>query len=419
MKKKNIVIIGGGISGLELTKLLSHKIKHKVNITLIDKNSYHIWKPILHEISTGYLDANTNTINFNDHAYINKYNFKLGYLININKYKKYIIYKYKKNLNYKKKKLKYDILVISLGSISNDFNIPGVKQNCFFLDNIKQAMLLHKKIFNILLSNKKKKKIIIVGGGATGIELSAEIANLIKELKKYGYNINKKIINIIIIEAGKNILSLLPPKISYNVYNKLKKIGIIIINKTIVTYVYKYGLKTNKNIFINANLIIWAAGIKAPCFIKNINGLKINKINQLLIKPTLQTTLNESIFAIGDCASLKIGNNKFVPSRAQSAHQMANLCFKNILSILNNKPLSLYKYNDYGTIISLSKFYTIGYLIIKLINKNIIIKGKIAHFIYILLHKMHQIKIQGYIKTLLIIIINIINKFIKLKIKIK
>ncbi|WMC20275.1 MAG: FAD-dependent oxidoreductase [Enterobacteriaceae bacterium PSpyr] len=416
MEKKNIIIIGGGIGGLELTKLLSNKLGYKVNITLIDKNSYHIWKPILHEISSGYLDVNTNAINFYDHAYNNNYNFKLGCLININKYKKKIIYKYIEKKKKIKKTLKYDILVIALGSISNDFNIPGVKQNCFFLDNIKQAILLHKKIFNILLNNKfKKKKIIIVGGGATGIELSAEISNLIKELKKYNYIISKKLINIIIIEAGKKILSLLPIKISLNIYNKLKEIGIIIIKNTIVTNIYKYGLKTNKNIFINANLIIWTAGIKISNFIKNIKGLKINKINQLLIKPTLQTTLDKNIFAIGDCASLKIGDNQFVPSRAQSAHQMANLCFKNILYLLNNKKLKLYKYNDYGTIISLSKFYTIGYLIIKIINKNIIIKGKIAYFIYILLHKLHHIKIQGYIKTLLITIINIIKPKIKIK----
>ncbi|XZR53210.1 MAG: NAD(P)/FAD-dependent oxidoreductase [Enterobacteriaceae bacterium] len=423
--KKKIVIIGGGIGGLELTKLLSKKIGKKNKITLIDKNSYHIWKPILHQISSGYLDANMNAINFLDHSNNNNYNFKVGNLININKYKKIIKYQYINNLK-KKKKIKYDILIIALGSISNDYNIKGIKKNCFFLDNIKQALLLHKKIFNILLNFKEninkfnKINIVIIGGGATGIEISAEIANLIKELKKYSYkDLDIKKINIIIIESNSKILSLLPNKISFDVYNKLKKIGIIILTNTMVINAYKHGLKTNKNIYINTNLIIWAAGIKAPDCLKLINGLEINRNNQLIIKPTLQTTLDSNIFAIGDCSSLKISNNKFVPSRAQSAHQMANLCFQNILSILNKKPLKLYKYNDYGTLISLSKFDTIGYLIIKIINKKIIIKGKIARLLYIILHKIHQIKIQGYKKGILFIIINMINKFIQPKIKIK
>ncbi|WGS66249.1 NAD(P)/FAD-dependent oxidoreductase [Enterobacteriaceae bacterium ET-AT1-13] len=430
-KNKKIVIIGGGISGLELIKLLGKKIGYK-NITLIDKNLFHVWKPILHEIASGYLDANINTINFLDHAKDNNYNFKLGTLININRYKKFITYEYLNNLENKKKKIKklnYNILIIAIGSISNDFNIPGIKKKCFFLDNIKHAMLLHKKLFNILLTfnndkiydikNLIKINIVIIGGGATGIELSAEIVNLIKELKKYGYNYfdNKKI-NITIIEAGSKILSLLPNKISIYVYNILKKININILVNTLVTNIYEHGLKTKTNFYINADLIIWTAGIKVPDFIKHIKGLEINSINQLIIKSTLQTTLDNNIFAIGDCSSLKI-NNKFIPACAQSAHQMVKICCKNIISILNKTSMSVFKYIDYGTLISLSEFNTIGYLVLNIINKKIIIKGKLARFLYITLYKMHQIKIQGYNKTFLFLIVNIINKFIRPKIKIK
>ncbi|XZR52816.1 MAG: NAD(P)/FAD-dependent oxidoreductase [Enterobacteriaceae bacterium] len=426
---KKIIIIGGGVSGLELTKLLGKKIGKKNSIILIDKNLNHIWKPILHEIATGYLDANLNIISFLEYSKVYNYNFILGSLINIDKYKKNIRYEFLNNINNKKiiGKIKYDILVVALGSISNDFNIPGVKKYCYFLDNIKQAMLLHKKIFNILINfnnseNKSKFNninIVIVGGGATGVELSAEIINLIKKLKKYNYKyLNKKKINIIIIEAGFKILSLLPSKISFYVHNKLNEIGINILTKTIVTNVYKHGLKTKTNFYISTDLIVWAAGIKAPDFIKHIKGLEINNINQFLIKPTLQTTLDSNIFAIGDCSSLKI-NNKFIPARAQSAHQMVKICFTNIISIINKKPMKCFKYNDYGTLISLSEFNTIGYLIINIINKKIIIKGFLARFIYIILYKLHQTKILGYNRTLLFIIINIINKFIRHKIKIK
>ncbi|BFI91212.1 NAD(P)/FAD-dependent oxidoreductase [Enterobacterales bacterium endosymbiont of Anomoneura mori] len=423
MNKKKIIIIGGGVSGLELAKNLGNKIGKKINITLIDKNPHHIWKPILHEIATGYLDANINSVNYLDHAYNNNYSFILGNIININKYKKIITYKCNNNLkNYKK--ISYDILVIALGSISNDFNILGVKKNCFFLDNINQALLLHKKIFNILLNlyeNKNKIiNIVIIGGGATGIELSTEILNTIKELKKYNYNnLKNKKINIFIIEASNRILSALPIKISLNIHNKLKKLGINILNKTIVIKVYKYGIITKTNIFINANLIIWSAGIKVHNFIKKIKGLETNKINQLIIKSTLQTTLDENIFAIGDCSSLKLNNNNFVPARAQSAHQMSSICYKNILAILNKNSLKSFKYIDKGVLISLSKYNTIGYIIINKINKKIIIKGKIARFLYITLYIIHQIKILGFKKTILLNLMNVINKFIFFKIKIK
>ncbi|ARC54761.1 NADH dehydrogenase [Candidatus Riesia sp. GBBU] len=426
---KKVIVVGGGAGGLKLVTMLGNKLGKKklAEIILVDKNKTHVWKPLLHEVASGYLDCEKNEISYFVHSKKNHFIFKFGSLLNIDRENKLILLKEIKNKNGKtlvrKRKIFFDILVIATGGISNDFNIPGVKKHCMFLDNLNQAKLFHKKILEsfFILSNKKEKlkkiSIAIVGGGATGIELSAELYNLIKYLNKYKFDGKSfYVINVILIESEDRILPSLPEKISKLVSHRLTKIGVCILTKTTITSVEKNTLNTKNEKKISADIIVWAAGVKVPDFMKNIGGLITNKINQLIIKSTLQTTIDNSIFSIGDCSSCK-QDNGFVPPRAQAASQMAKLCCENIVSLIRNKPLKKYSYIDRGFIISLSEFDVIGNLIITTKNKPILIQGKTARLIYHLLYKIHQISIFGFCKTFLMAILSIINRIIHSKLK--
>ncbi|MEN8470761.1 FAD-dependent oxidoreductase, partial [Enterobacter cloacae subsp. cloacae] len=126
-----------------------------------------------------------------------------------------------------------------------------------------------------------------------------------------------------LVEAGERILPALPPRISGAAHNELTKLGVRVLTQTMVTSADEGGLHTKDGEYIQADLMVWAAGIKAPDFMKDIGGLETNRINQLVTEPTLQTTRDPDIFAIGDCASCARPEGGFVPPRAQAAHQMA------------------------------------------------------------------------------------------------
>ena len=196
---KKIVIVGGGAGGLELATQLGRKLgRHKkAKITLVDRNHSHLWKPLLHEVATGSLDEGVDALSYLAHARNHGFQFQLGSVVDINREGKTItlgeLRNEKGELLVAERKLPYDTLVMALGSTSNDFNTPGVKENCIFLDNPHQARRFHQEMLNLFLKYSAnlgangKVNIAIVGGGATGVELSAELHNAVKQLHSYGY----------------------------------------------------------------------------------------------------------------------------------------------------------------------------------------------------------------------------------------
>ncbi|CAI2456317.1 NAD(P)/FAD-dependent oxidoreductase [Serratia plymuthica] len=428
--KKKIVIVGGGAGGLELATSLGHKLgrKHKAEITLVDRNHSHLWKPLLHEVATGSLDDGVDALSYLAHARNHNFSFQLGSLTNINRETQTLqlaqICDEQGEELVPERELSYDILVMALGSTSNDFGTAGVKDHCIFLDNPHQARRFHNEMLNLFLKfsaqpgQKERVNIAIVGGGATGVELSAELHNAVKQLHSYGFEgLDNSALNVTLVEAGERILPALPPRISAAAHQELNKLGVRVLTNTMVTSADANGLNTKGGEFIDADLMVWAAGIKAPDFMKDIAGLETNRINQLVVEPTLQTTRDPNIFAIGDCASCPKEGGGFVPPRAQSAHQMASRCFTNILALMSGQALKPYVYKDHGSLVSLSRFSTVGSLMGNLMRGSMMVEGRIARFVYISLYRMHQVALHGYIKTGLMMLVGGINRVIRPRLK--
>lgn len=427
---QTIVIVGGGAGGLELATQLGHKLgrKKKAEIILIDRNHSHLWKPLLHEVATGSLDEGIDAVSYLAHARNHHFSFQLGTLTDIDREKKSLklaeIRDAQETVLVPARELAYDQLVMALGSTSNDFGTPGVKDHCIFLDNPHQARRFHNEMLNLFLkfsanqTHEEQVNIAIVGGGATGVELSAELHNAVKQLHSYGYKgLDSKTLNVTLVEAGERILPALPPRISTAAHQELTKLGVRVMTQTMVTSADKGGLNTKSGEFIKADLMVWAAGIKAPDFMKGIGGLETNRINQLVVKETLQTVDDESIFAIGDCASCALPSGGFVPPRAQSAHQMASLVLHNILAVRKGQSLKAYVYKDHGSLVSLSRFSTVGSLMGNLMRGSMMVEGRIARFVYISLYRMHQIALHGYFKTGLMMLVGSLNRAIRPRLK--
>lgn len=428
---KKIVIIGGGAGGLELATSLGHKLgrKKRAEIVLVDRNHSHLWKPLLHEVATGSLDDGVDALSYLAHARNHGFIFQIGSLVNINREMQTIqlaeiLDERNGEVLVPARDIAYDQLVIALGSASNDFGTPGVKENCIFLDNPHQAHRFHNEMLNLFLKfsanpdKQKKVNIAIVGGGATGVELSAELHNAVKQLHSYGFEgLNSQALNVTLVEAGERILPALPPRISSAAHQELTKLGVRVLTNTMVTSADQKGLNTKEGEVIEADLMVWAAGIKAPDFMKDIAGLETNRINQLVVEPTLQTTRDPNIFAIGDCASCPQKSGGFVPPRAQSAHQMASRCFGNIMAQRNGQSLKEYVYKDHGSLVSLSRFSTVGSLMGNLMKGSMMVEGRIARIVYVSLYRMHQIALHGYTKTGLMMLVGGINKVIRPRLK--
>ena len=418
-----IVIVGGGAGGIELATSLGNKFgkKKKAEITLIDSTLTHIWKPLLHEIASGTLDSHADDLEYLAQANWHNFRFRLGRMDGLDREKREV------NLAptvdddgmefIPRRSFEYDTLIIAVGSTTNDFGIKGVAEHCYSLDSREQAEKFHslllKKCYSAQTSTTALREgqlhVAIAGAGATGVELSAELHESTRELVAYGLeNINAdRDLKISLIEAADTILPALPERLSQATVDALHKIDIDVRTGERITEATADGFHTEAGHFIPSEIKVWAAGIKAPDFLKDIDGLETNWMNQLVVKSTLQTTRDDDVFAFADCAQCPIepGSEEMVPPRAQSAHQQASMLVKTMKKRLKGDPdLPEYKYVDYGSLVNLSSYTTVGNMMGNLLGKwsgSVMIEGLMARFIYKSLYKMHLVALHGYFGTFL------------------
>lgn len=424
-QQPNIIIVGGGAGGLELATRLGRTLGKKclASITLVDAQNTHFWKPLLHEVAAGSLNAFEDELSYLAQAKWNHFRFTPGRMSALDRQKQQITLEAILDENGKEvvpeRTLHYDKLVIAVGSKANDFNTPGARENCLFLDNRQQAERIHSTLLNHYLHAQAcedpgtRLRISIIGAGATGVELAAELHHAAIELERYGLNnIKPGNLELTIVEGSDRILPALPPRIGGAVRRQLEKMGIKILTRQLVSEIDEHGLTTRNGERIDADLCIWAAGIKAPTFLNGL-GLETNRINQLIVHPTLQATNDSHIFAMGDCASCTLTDTKgreyVIPPRAQAAHQQAALLTKSLIAQIHGNPPLEFTYKDYGSLISLSRFSAVGNLMGAIMG-DMMLEGVLAKWFYISLYRMHQLTLFGKLKTGALILKDLISK---------
>jgi NADH dehydrogenase len=430
--RPKIVVVGGGAGGLELVTRLGNSLGRKgaADITLIDGTRTHLWKPLLHEVAAGTLDSHDDELDYLAQASGNHFRFVLGRMNGLDRERKEVRLAPMHNAQGEEvmpeRGHPYDILVIAVGSICNDFGIPGVAGHCLFLDTTDQAEQFQNRLLEAYLhahamggpKEEGQLDVAIVGGGATGIELSAQLHQATRLLNAYGLdNVKPSDIRIHLIEASPSLLPGLPERLSKATLRQLESLGIEVLLSERVVEVTAAGMKTQSGRFIPAALKVWAAGVKAPDCLNGIDGLETNRLNQIVVRQTLQTTMDDDIYAIGDCAACPWPEkNSTVPPRAQSAHQMASLVLKNIRRKLEGKPQLDYRYRDYGSLVSLGKYSTVGNLMGNLLG-TVMIEGLIARLVYLSLYKMHQWAIFGPVRVSLLMVSGFFRRRLRPKIK--
>jgi len=432
-RKTQIVVVGGGAGGLELAaRLGAHFGREQFDVILVEKNRTHIWKPLLHEVAAGSLDANLDEVGYRSHGHAWGYRFFYGAMEGIDRDSRHVLIAPIRDEDGReimgRHRIRYDYLVLAVGSVSNDFGTKGVAQHCIFLDSRLQADRFRSKLLDhclrvsrTLSQDPKADAVVrvdIVGGGATGVELAAELYNAASELRHYGLEVfDESRLQVTLIEAGPRILPALPEKLAQAAHKELEVLGVRIVTGEQVVEATAEGMITKSGELIKADLRIWAAGVKGPDMLANL-GLETARNNQLVVKPSLQTSRDDRIFAIGDCAwFVPEGETKPVPPRAQAAHQMAAVAFTNIRALIKGKPLRNFVYHDHGSLVSLSHFSTVGSLMGNLIGGRMAIEGRLARFVYVSLYRMHLIAIHGWLKGLALILVGHVNHIIRPKLK--
>ena len=311
----------------------------------------------------------------------------------------------------------YDILVVSVGSTSNDFNTKGAKEHCVCLDSRAQADYLQKEFLNLYLqaqantliedTQRSLLNIAIIGAGATGVELAAELHFAAHQFCKYGLDsIQPDNVCITLIEAADRVLPVLNSKISSLAEAELVNMGIQVRTKSRVQKIDETHIYFDDGTQLAADLKVWSAGIKAPDFLNNIAELETNRINQLIVKPTLQTTRDDSIFAMGDCASYTPkGKERPLAPRAQVANQQAIFLEKALAAYIAGQPLPEFVFKDKGSLVSLSDRNSVGHVM-----GNINIEGFVARLMYMSLYRFHQIALHGLFKTSILMLKDVLSK---------
>lgn len=433
-RKTQIVVVGGGAGGLELVTRLGAALgREKFDIILVEKNRTHVWKPLLHEVAAGSLDANLDEVGYRSHGHRWGYRFFYGALESIDRDSRHVIIAPILDEDgceiMGRHRIRYDYLVLAVGSVSNDFGTQGVRRNCLFLDSRLQADRFRSKLLDHCLRVSRSMsehpeddahvRIAVVGGGATGVELAAELYNAAAALRHYGLEVfDESRLAVTLIEAGPRILPALPEDLANAAKAELEALGVRVLTNMAVVEATPDGMRTASGEFIPAELRVWAAGVKAPDLLKEIGGLETGRGNQLAVRPTLQTTRDDRIFAIGDCALfIPEGAARPVPPRAQAAHQMAAAVAANLKRLVAGKPLRPFVYRDHGSLVSLSRYSTVGSLMGNLVGGRMAIEGRLARFVYASLYRMHLFAIHGVIKGAAMVVYSWINRIIRPRLK--
>ena len=425
--RHRIVIVGGGAGGLELATALGDTLgkRGRAAVTLVDKTRTHVWKPQLHEIAAGSMDIGRHEVDFLAQAHWHHFRYRVGAMTGLDRDRREV-----QVAGYTDpegetvttgQRIGYDTLVIAVGSESNDFGTPGVREHALKLESADDARRFNRRLVNACVRAHSQSaplrpdqlQLAIIGAGATGVELAAELHRTTRELVAFGLDRidPDKDIRLNLIEAAERVLPALPAALSQATEGLLRELGVAVHTGAKVAEVRADGVVLADGRVLPAELVVWAAGIQAPAFLADLAGLESNRLRQLVVRSTLQTTRDDDVFALGDCAACPWPEkNATVPPRAQAAHQQASHLAVQLRRRLAGQPLRDFRYRDFGSLVSLGEYSTVGSLMGGLIGGSLTVQGSFARLMYLSLSKLHELALHGAGKVALETLARLISR---------
>ncbi|EKU70710.1 NAD(P)/FAD-dependent oxidoreductase [Selenomonas sp. F0473] len=356
--QKHVVIVGAGFGGIRLAKDLA---KENVRITLVDRHNYHLFQPLLYQVSTAVLSAT-------EIAYPTREFFKNHKNVEFFLAKAEGVDQDRRVLLTNHGELPYDYLVLAAGATTNFFGNESVERNAYAMKTLQEAIALRSHIVHEFerasklvdgdaAERRRHLTFVIVGGGATGIEMAGAMMELIAVFKKEFHSIDFKEVSVILLEAMGSVLPMVPPDLQQKTIDVLRKKGVDVRLNTAVTAYDGNDLTLKDGEIIATKTVIWAAGVRAQDFIRNCGG-EVDRAGRLIVEENLLVRGSDCVFAIGDCANFQHGTERPLATVAPVATQEAVQVKKNIMKLIGgakSEELGKFVYNDLGAMATIGR----------------------------------------------------------------
>lgn len=389
MSKPKIVIIGSGFGGVYTAKELCHLLgRGATDITIISKNNYFLFTPLLHEVATGSLRP--DSIVESDKNIFRKCNasFVKARLDHIDTTKKTVSCISDNG----PQSFAYDYLVIATGAETDYYDIPGSRQYAFPLKSIDDAVRIRERIISVVdrdMSERHGKSIcndsfVVVGGGATGVEMAMEIAEFVSEINNnHKERRDRQCPTISIVDSLGRLLEQFPEILGIKATQRLKAKGVSIYLNSKVVSVSADQVTLSHGTTLDASTVIWTAGVKPiiPIFVDFMPQLYGNR---LAVDKHFLVRGSKDIFALGDVAGynmISAGKHSqekvdLVPMLGQAAVMEAKVVAHNIVASIQGRRLQDFVFKPKGYLVSLGRWFATGQIL------NISFSGKFAWWMW-------------------------------------
>ena len=389
----HVIVVGAGFGGLRAVKALADA---PVRVTLIDRNNFHLFQPLLYQVATAGLSA--DEIAYPVRGILRKQknlNFLMSEVESIDLPNRKIITQ--------QSILDYDYLILAVGSETNYFNNQSLEQHSFGLKDLREAKTIRNHIltqFELAQTESDEQRrqamltFVIAGGGPTGVEMAGAIAELVKVLGKDYPDLNHDQVQIILLEGIDRLLAHLDPSLSSATIKALARKGVQVRVNTLVKDYDGKIIRLSQDQVLKANTLIWAAGVQAGKLVRGLSDQKLPQ-NRVKVLPTLQLPDDECVFLIGDAAYLPDQDGQALPMVAPVAMQQADLAVKNLLNMMNNQPLQPFQYKDWGSMATIGRNQAVAQLF------GLRLRGWFAWLVWLFVHLMQLV---GFRNRLLVLI---------------
>ena len=419
---KRIAIIGGGAGGLELAIRLARLTRpgHRARVTLIDHHPTHIWKPRLHEIAAGLLVAAQEEASYAAQAQRHGFDFVLGRVERLDPERRAlsiaatpyphddgVARALDENL-LPARAFTYDTAVLSIGSVVNDFGVPGVREHCYTLDTPAAAERLHRALLaraaRVKAGVQPELRVVIVGAGTTGVELAAELRNAAGRLSQYRSLLGSHQLSLTLLEMADRPLPSSPSAVSAYARDMLAAHQVDMCFGAKVVRVTATAVDLDGGASIPSDVIVWASGVKAQTLANPLEGLRIAQNGRLAVDTKLRVLRAdghpvESFYAMGDCAAAPLKDGGVVPATAQAAHQQAGILARSLARQMRGRPALDFWYRYKGTLVSLGEGSAVGDVPALTGRGGLRVSGLGAKLAYTALYEAHLSELFGVWRT--------------------
>jgi NADH dehydrogenase len=388
-----IVIIGAGFAGLWAVRELNRK---KVRVTLIDRNNYHTFLPLLYQVAAAELKPEDIT-------------YPIRGLVRDKLNTEFLMDCVKKvDLEAQKvyttrSTIPYDYLIIAPGTATDFFGVPGASEHALSLKTVEEGVSIRNRLLSGFeqaaheIDPRRRKGLltfVVIGGGPTGIEYAGALAELVSGPMAKDYpEIGREEVSIIVVEMMDRLLGMFPEKVGNYAKRRLERMGVKVLLGTAVSKIESDAIMLKDGSRINTSTVVWTAGVRGVSEAADM-GLPAGRGGLLNVRPTLQVASHDNVYAVGDIVLFEVAG-KPLPMVAQVAVQQAKTAARNILRQIGGGTPETFVYRDRGAMVTIGRNAAAAYV------RGMVFTGFIAWVLWLGVHIFNLIGIPNRLFVLL------------------